>query len=60
MTNIHFSALDNVEMTCQTLSNKVSCKFTIRKRHVFIDIGWTWIWNQYLYLGIWNDDRTKI
>jgi hypothetical protein len=35
-------------------------KFTIRKRHVYIDICWPWIWNQYFYLGIWNDDRTKI
>ena len=39
---------------------KVSFKFTIRKRHVYIDIGWPWIWNHYIYLGIWNDDRTKI
>ena len=35
-------------------------KITIMKRHVYIDIGWTWIWNQWFYLGIWNDDRTKI
>ena len=41
------------------ISNKVSFKFTLRKRHVYIDIGWPWIWNQYFYLGIWND-RTKI
>ena len=41
-------------------STKVSFKFTIRKRHVYIDIGCPWIWNQYLYLGIWNDVRTKI
>ena len=42
------------------ISTNVSFKFTIRKRHVYIDIGWPWIWNQYFYLGIWNDDRTKI
>jgi len=42
------------------ISTKVSFKFTIRKKHVYIDIGWLWIWNQYFYLGIWNNDRTKI
>ena len=39
---------------------KVSFKITIRKRHVYIDIRWPWIWNQFFYLGIWNDERTKI
>jgi len=42
------------------ISTNVSFKFTIRKRHVYIDLGWPWIWNQYFYLGIWNDNRTKI
>ena len=42
------------------ISNKVSFKFTIRKRRVYIDIGWPWIWNQYFYLGVWKDDRTNI
>ena len=42
------------------ISTKVSFKFTIMKRHVYIDIVWPCIWNQYFYLGIWNDDRTKI
>jgi len=42
------------------ISTKVSFKFSIRKRHVHIDIGWPWLWNQYFYLGIRNDDRTKI
>ena len=42
------------------ISTKVSFKFTIRKRHVPIDIGWPWIWNQYFYLGNWNDGRTKL
>jgi len=59
MSNNQFSDLDNVQMTCQTIITKVSFKITIRKRHVYIDIGWLWIWNQCFYLGIWNDDRTK-
>ena len=42
------------------IRTKVSFKFTIRKRHVYIDNGWPWIWNQYFYLGIWSEDRTKI
>ena len=42
------------------ISTKDSTKITIRKRHVYIDVRWPWIWNQYFYLGIWNDDRTKI
>ena len=42
------------------ISTNVSFKLTIRKMYVYIDIGWPWIWNQYFYLGIWNDDRTKI
>jgi len=37
MSKIHFSVLDNVKMTCKTL---VSCKITIRKRYVYIDIRW--------------------
>jgi len=39
------------------ISTKVSFKITVRKIHVYIDIRWPWIWNQYFYLGIWNDDR---
>jgi len=42
------------------ISTKVSFKITIRKRHVYIDIGWTWKWNQFFYLGIRNDDRGKM
>jgi len=42
------------------ISTKVSFKFIIRKRHVYTDIGWPWIWKQYFYLGIWKDGRTKI
>jgi len=40
------------------ISTKVSFIITIRKTHVYIDIRWPWIWNQYFYLGFWNDDRT--
>ena len=55
--NIHFSCLDNVKMTFIT---QVSFKITIRKIHVYIDIRWPWKWNQYSYLGIWEDERSKI
>ena len=41
------------------ISSKVTFKITIRKKHVYIDICWPWIWNQCLYLEIWNDERTK-
>ena len=51
------SGLDNVKMTCIT---QVSFRITIRKRHVYIDILWHWKWNQYFYLGIWEDERSKI
>ena len=51
-----FSGL-NVKMTCIT---QVSFKITIRKRHVYIDIRWPWKWNQYFYLAIWEDERSKI
>ena len=44
----------------KNISTILSFKITNRKRHVYIDIPWTWIWNQYFYLGIWNDDRTKM
>jgi len=60
MSNIHFSALDNVKMTCKHISTKVSFKITIRKTHVYVDIRWPSFWNQYLYFGIWNVERTKI
>ena len=42
------------------ISTKVSFKFTIRKRHVHIDIRWPWKWNQYFYLEIRVDERSKI
>ena len=56
-SNIHFSGLDNAKMTCIT---QVSFIITIRKRHDYIDIRWSWKWNQYFYLGIWEDERSKI
>ena len=42
------------------ISTKDSFKITIRKRHVYIDLCWPWKWNQYFYLGIWEDERSKI
>ena len=42
------------------ISTKVFFQITIRKRHVYIDIRWLWKWNQYFYLGIWEDERLKI
>ena len=42
------------------ISNKVSFKISIRKRHVYIDFRWAWKWNQYFYFGIRNDERTEI
>jgi hypothetical protein len=42
------------------ISTKVSFKITIRKKHVYFGIGWPRIWNQCFYLGIWNDNRTKM
>jgi len=41
-------------------STNVSFKITIRKKKVYVDIRWSWIWNQYFYLVIWNNDPTKI
>ena len=37
-----------------------SFQISIRKGHVYIYIRWPWIWNQYFYLGIWNDDRIRM
>ena len=42
------------------ISTKVSFKIPIRKRHVYTDIRWPWKWNKYFYLGIWEDERSKI
>ena len=43
-----------------SISTKVFFKITIRKRHVHIDIRWPWKWNQNFYLGIREDERSKI
>jgi len=48
------------KLLAKHISTKVSFKITVRKRHVCIDIRWPWKWNQYFYMGIWNDERTKI
>ena len=42
------------------IRTKVSFKITIKKRYVYTDIRWPWKWNQYFYMGIWEDDRSKI
>ena len=42
------------------ISTKVSFKITIGKMHVYIDIRWPWKWKQYFYLGIWEDEHSKI
>ena len=47
-------------MTCKHRHTKVSFKITVRKIHVYIDIGWPWKWNHCFYLGNWNDDCTKM
>ena len=60
MSNNLFSGLDNVKMTCQTISTKVPFKITIRKRHFYIDIRWPWKLKKYFYLGIWEVEHYKI
>ena len=60
MTNNQFSALDNAKWLAKHISSKFSFKITIRKRHVHIDISWPWKWKQYFYLGIREDERSKI
>jgi len=56
--NFHFSIMS--KWLAKHIITKVSYKITIRKRQVNIAFGWPWIWNQCFYLGIWNDDRTKM
>ena len=60
MSKIHFSGLDNVKWLAKHISTKVSFKITNRKTHVYIDIRWPWKWNQYFYLGIWENERPKL
>jgi len=56
--NFQFSIMS--KWLAKHIITKVSYKITIRKRQVYIDIRWPWKWNQCFYLGIWNDDRTKM
>ena len=42
------------------INTKVSFKINIRKRHVYTDIRWPWKWNRYFYLGIWEEEGSKI
>ena len=58
--NTHLSALDNSKMTSQTHKYLSFLQNYYKKMHVYIDIRWTWNWNQYFYLGIWVDDRTNM
>ena len=58
MTTINFQFSIMSKWLAKHISTKVSFKITIRKTHVYIDIRWTWIWNQFFSLGIWKDDRT--
>jgi len=57
---IYFQVSIMSKWLAKHISTKVVYKITIRKRHVYIDIRWPWIWNQYFYLGIWIDDRTEM
>jgi len=56
--NFQFSIMS--KWLAKHISTKVSFKITTKKRHVYINIGWPWIWNQCFNLGIWIDDRTKM
>jgi len=60
MSNVYFKLSIISKWLAKHISTNVSFKITIRKRHVYIELGWPWIWNQYFYLGIWNGERTKI
>ena len=57
---INFQLLKMSKLLAKHIRTKYSFKITIRKRHVYIHIGWTRIWNQWFYLGIWNDECTKM
>jgi len=47
---IQFRLSTMSKLLAKNISNKVSLKITIRKRHVYIDIRWPWIWTQYFQL----------
>ena len=48
------------KLLAKNIRTKVSFEITIRKIHVYIDFRWPWKWNQYFYLAIWEDKRSKI
>ena len=60
MSNIHIQVSIMSKWLVKHIRTKVSFKITVRKRHVYIDIRWPLKWNQYFYLGIWEDERSKI
>ena len=59
-TTLTFQVSIMSKWLAKQISTKVFFKITIRKRHVYIDILWPWKWNQYFYLGVWEDERSKI
>ena len=59
-TTINFQFSIMSKRRAKHIITKVSIKITIRKRYVYIDIGWTWIRNQCFYLGIWNVDYNEM
>ena len=60
MSNFTFQVSIMSKWLGKHISTKVPFKITIRKKHVYNDIRWPWKWNQYFYLGIWEDERSKI
>ena len=60
MSKIQFSVPIMLSWLAKHISTKVSYIITIRKRYVYIDIRWPWKWKQHFYLGIWEDERSKI
>ena len=60
MSSIHFQLWIISKWLAKHISTKGYFKITNNKRHVYIHIGWSWIWNEYFYLEISNYDRTKI
>ena len=60
MSTLTFQLSIMAKCLSKHISTKVYLKITIRKRHVYIDIRWPRKWKQYFYLGIWEDERSKI
>ena len=59
-TTFTFQVLKMSKWLAKHISTKISFKITIRKGHVYIDIRWPWKLTQYFYLGIWENERSKI